>query len=190
MSAAPVPLVVFLHGPAGRPSDFDGVARRLPDRFPFISPDLWWGDAGTATVGELAGRLVEELRADPRDVVLVGSSTGARLALACACRLASRVRGVVLSGCPALSSDGRPEEVPGAPLPALLLWGTEDRTSPPAVGRRLRELLPGARLLFVLEAGHLPMVERPAVFAFHLSSFLNDLAPSVRPPRRLADEAA
>ncbi len=190
MSGAPTPLVVFLHGPAGRPEDFDEVTRRLSDRFPFIVPELRWGDPGTATVRELADRLEEELRGDPRDVVLVGSSAGASLALACARRQAGRVRGIVLSGCPEASRDGRPEEVPGAPVPALLLWGTEDRTSPPAVGRRLRELLPGARLLFVLEAGHLPMVERPAVFAFHLSSFLNDLAPFVRPPRRLADEAA
>ncbi len=43
---------------------------------------------------------------------------------------------------------------------------------------------------FILEAGHLPMVDRPSVFAFHLSSFLNDLAPESLPSRRLVDEAA
>lgn len=74
--------------------------------------------------------------------------------------------------------------------PALLLWGTEDRITPPDVARRFHDLLPVSRLLFVPEAGHAPMIERPSVFAFHLSSFLNDLSPELRPPRRLLEEAA
>ena len=34
------------------------------------------------------------------------------------------------------------------------------------------------------------MIERPSVFAFHLTSFLNDLSPELRPSRRLLEEAA
>lgn len=74
--------------------------------------------------------------------------------------------------------------------PALLLWGAEDRITPPEVARRFLDLLPASRLLFVPEAGHAPMIERPSVFAFHLTSFLNDLSPVVRPSRRLLEEAA
>lgn len=72
----------------------------------------------------------------------------------------------------------------------LLLWGSEDRITPPEVARRFHDLLPASRLLFVPEAGHAPMIERPSVFAFHLSSFLNDLSPELRPSRRLLEEAA
>lgn len=75
-------------------------------------------------------------------------------------------------------------------VPTLLLWGAEDRITPPDVARRFRDLIGGARLLFVPDAGHAPMIERPAVFAFHLTSFLNDLFPERRPARRLVEEAA
>lgn len=80
--------------------------------------------------------------------------------------------------------------LPQVRVPALLLWGAEDRITPPEIAYRFRDLLPSARLLFVPEAGHAPMIERPSVFAFHLSSFLNDLSPVVRPSRRLLEEAA
>lgn len=80
--------------------------------------------------------------------------------------------------------------LPGVRVPALLLWGAEDRITPPEIAYRFRDLLPSARLLFVPEAGHAPMIERPSVFAFHLSSFLNDLSPVLRPSRRLLEEAA
>jgi pimeloyl-ACP methyl ester carboxylesterase len=78
----------------------------------------------------------------------------------------------------------------GVHAPALLLWGAEDRITPPEVAHRFRGLLPASRLLFVPEAGHAPMIERPSVYAFHLSSFLNDLSPQLRPSRRLIEEAA
>ncbi|MDX9734561.1 MAG: alpha/beta fold hydrolase [Thermoanaerobaculia bacterium] len=80
--------------------------------------------------------------------------------------------------------------LPRVRVPALLLWGTEDRITPPEIAYRFRDLLPSARLLFVPEAGHAPMIERPSVFAFHLASFLNDLSPLLRPSRRLLEEAA
>ncbi|MBK9091042.1 MAG: alpha/beta fold hydrolase [Holophagales bacterium] len=121
-----------------------------------------------------------------RSLVLVASSHGGIVALELARRNRGRVGGVVLSGC----SDDPRDGFGRADAPVLLLWGTEDSITPPAVGRRLRTALPQARLLFILEAGHLPMVDRPSVFAFHLSSFLNDLAPESLPSRRLVDEAA
>ena len=108
------------------------------------------------------------------------------MALEIARRDRVRVRGLVLSGC----SDDPRDGFGKANAPVLLLWGTEDTVTPPAVGRRLRDALPEARLLFIQDAGHEPMVERPSVFAFHLASFLNDLVPERVPSRRLVDEAA
>ncbi|MFN7986812.1 MAG: alpha/beta fold hydrolase [Thermoanaerobaculia bacterium] len=180
------PLVVFLHGPLGRPSDFDGLLGRLPERFPALAPCLPHGRAGAESPRELADRLAEGLHDETRPVVLVASADAGCVALEFTRRHRRRARGLVLSGC----SDDPRDGFRSVDAPVLLLWGTEDAVTPPAVGRRLRAALPDARLLFILEAGHLPMVDRPSVFAFHLSSFLNDLAPESLPPRRLVDEAA
>lgn len=178
------PLVVFLQGPSGEPGDFDEVSARLPERFSTRAPRLAWGRGDSPR--ELACRLEDELRDEMRPVVLVGSSCGGHVALQFGRRNRARVDGLVLSGC---SDDPRDGFGP-VDAPVLLLWGTEDVVTPPAVARRLRDSLPAARLLFVLGAGHLPMLDRPSVFAFHVASFLNDLAPDRSSPRRLADEAA
>ena len=183
------PLVVFLHGPFGRPADFDGVADRIPNRFPVRAPLLPFGRTGAGSLVELTDRLEAELGGETSPLVLVGGSDGGRVALAFARRHAERVRGVLLSGCPVCPECER-DALGDVRTPVLLLWGTEDRVTPPDVGRRLLGLLPDARLLFIIEAGHAPMVDRPSVFAFHLSSFLNDLAPLSLPPRRLVEEAA
>ena len=184
MTESPEPLVLFLHGPEGRPSDVDAVVRRLPERFPTCAPDLPWEKAGSPR--DLVSGLEEALRAGERPVVIVAASQAAYVALELARRNRGRVRGVVLSGC----SDDPRDGFSRVDAPALLLWGTDDVVTPPALGRRVREALPGARLLFILEAGHFPMADRPSVYAFHLASFLNDLAPKSLPPRRLVDEAA
>ncbi len=80
--------------------------------------------------------------------------------------------------------------LPSIAAPTLLLWGTEDRITPPDVACRFRDLIPRSSLFFIPEAGHAPMIERPSAFAFHLSSFLNDLSPAGLPSRRLLEEAA
>lgn len=184
MTESPEPLVLYLLGPEGRPSDFDAVARRLPERFSTQAPELPWARAGSPR--DLVGGLEEALRAEARPVVLAAAAQAAYVALELARRNRSRVRGVVLSGC----SDDPRDGFARVDAPALLLWGTDDLVTPPALGRRVREALPGARLLFILEAGRFPMADRPSVYAFHLASFLNDLAPRRLPPRRLVDEAA
>lgn len=184
MTESPEPLVLFLHGPEGRPSGFDAVSRRLPERFPTRAPELPWERAGSPR--DLVAGLEEALRAEERPVVLVAASQAAYIATELARRRRSRVRGVVLSGC----SDDPKDGLGKTDVPVLLLWGTDDGVTPPDVGRRIRGLLPDARLLFILGAGHEPAIDRPSVFAFHLASFLNDLAPERLPPRRLVDEAA
>ena len=184
MSEVLPPRVLFLHGLSGHPSRFEGVAGRLPARFPSVAPQVAWEEGHS--LKELAGRLAAELRADRRTAVLVASGNAAYLALEVARRARPCVRGLVLSGC----SDDPRDGFGKADVPVLLLFGTDDAITPPAVARRLRDALPDVRLLFVLEAGHEPFIDRPGVYAFHLASFLNDLAPERIPPRRLVDEAA
>lgn len=60
-------------------------------------------------------------------------------------------------------------------VPTLLIWGTEDRLTPPDVALRFKERIPNARLELIPACGHAPMIERPAVFNRLLIDFLATL---------------
>jgi 3-oxoadipate enol-lactonase len=60
-------------------------------------------------------------------------------------------------------------------LPALVIAGTEDGSTPPDLVRDLADLIPGARYELIRGAGHLPCVEKPEVFGPLLASFLSDI---------------
>jgi pimeloyl-ACP methyl ester carboxylesterase len=47
-------------------------------------------------------------------------------------------------------------------LPALVVWGTEDRLIRVEAGRRAARRLPGSEFVTIPRCGHLPMEERPA----------------------------
>jgi pimeloyl-ACP methyl ester carboxylesterase len=65
-------------------------------------------------------------------------------------------------------------------VPALLLWGRQDRVVPLAVGRRLAATLPRAELVVLERCGHLPAEERPAESLAAVTAFLEEID---RPPR-------
>ena len=58
-------------------------------------------------------------------------------------------------------------------VPTLLLWGVEDRWIPVDRGYRLADIIPGARLSVVPEAGHLVIEERPEALLEEIWSFLS-----------------
>lgn len=58
-------------------------------------------------------------------------------------------------------------------LPVLLLWGLQDKITPPEVALKFHDLLPNATVKFVDQCGHLPMVERPDDYVRHVLSFLD-----------------
>jgi pimeloyl-ACP methyl ester carboxylesterase len=60
----------------------------------------------------------------------------------------------------------------GLAMPALVLFGTRDGVIPPAMGRIYKELIPDAHLVFVYDAGHALMVERPEAFTEVVTDFL------------------
>jgi pimeloyl-ACP methyl ester carboxylesterase len=60
-------------------------------------------------------------------------------------------------------------------VPTQVLWGREDRLIPLGVGRDLADRIPGARLVVLDGAGHLPMFDRPKVFVETLGSFLEEV---------------
>jgi pimeloyl-ACP methyl ester carboxylesterase len=52
-----------------------------------------------------------------------------------------------------------------ARVPALILWGAEDRLAPPAHAHAYAASLPDARLVVLPGAGHCPWLETPDRFA-------------------------
>ncbi len=60
-------------------------------------------------------------------------------------------------------------------LPALVIAGTNDGTTPPDLVRETAELIPGHRFHLMRGVGHLPMVEKPAEYAALLRGFLTGI---------------
>jgi 3-oxoadipate enol-lactonase len=58
------------------------------------------------------------------------------------------------------------------PARTLVLTGTEDLATPPALGRQLAEALPNAKFDTIEGAGHLACLERPELLAERINRFL------------------
>ena len=57
-------------------------------------------------------------------------------------------------------------------VPTLVLCGSEDRVTPPALSVALAALVPGARLALIEGAGHLANAEQPAAFNAAVDEFI------------------
>nr|WP_121273903.1 alpha/beta hydrolase [Pedobacter schmidteae] len=58
-------------------------------------------------------------------------------------------------------------------IPVSLIWGMQDKVTPPEVAEEFHELLPNSELNWVDKCGHAPMMERPQIFNEFLEKFLN-----------------
>ena len=70
---------------------------------------------------------------------------------------------------------GRPDNsasLPAITCPVLVMAGADDTVTPPQVGRDLADRLPRGRFVEIEGAGHLAVIERPAVVAAHLNAFM------------------
>ena len=61
----------------------------------------------------------------------------------------------------------------GLTVPTLVLFGTEDQVISPAMGRVYKDLIPGAHLVFVYDAGHTISTDRPEAFTEVVDDFLD-----------------
>ncbi len=52
--------------------------------------------------------------------------------------------------------------LPGVTVPTLVVWGAADRMIPAEHGQAYADVIPGAELHIIAEAGHLPQLEAPA----------------------------
>jgi pimeloyl-ACP methyl ester carboxylesterase/putative sterol carrier protein len=60
-------------------------------------------------------------------------------------------------------------------VPALVIWGEDDRLVPVRLAYKLKEALPGAELLVLAKVGHVPQFEAPEQTAGTLLRFLAEL---------------
>jgi len=60
-------------------------------------------------------------------------------------------------------------------IPVGLIWGKDDRVTPPEVAVEFNELLPNSDLVWIDKCGHAPMMEQPEAFNKALWGFLNKL---------------
>jgi len=56
--------------------------------------------------------------------------------------------------------------------PTLIVWGADDRITPPHVAEEFHRLIPGSRLTIIPQCGHAPPIERPQQFAAAVDTFL------------------
>ena len=71
----------------------------------------------------------------------------------------------------------------GIDIPVRILWGTADEWISPAVGERLRRVIPGATLSMVDGAGHLVHHDAPAALADEVRAWLERNTGGMRGPR-------
>ncbi|MDY0906219.1 alpha/beta hydrolase [Pedobacter sp. CFBP9032] len=58
-------------------------------------------------------------------------------------------------------------------IPVSLIWGKNDKVTPPEVAQEFHELLPNSELNWVDQCGHAPMMEQPEIFNNYLEKFLD-----------------
>ncbi len=59
-------------------------------------------------------------------------------------------------------------------VPTLVVWGADDRITPPAVAERFLSRIPDAQLVFLRRCGHAPMIEQPQAFTAVLRAWLEE----------------
>ncbi len=58
-------------------------------------------------------------------------------------------------------------------IPVSLIWGKDDKVTPPDVAEEFHQLLPNSELNWVDKCGHAPMMEHPQEFNEYLKRFLD-----------------
>jgi len=56
------------------------------------------------------------------------------------------------------------KELPKMNTPTAIIWGAEDRVTPPNVAEEFNQLLPDSNLYWIKKCGHAPMMEHPDQF--------------------------
>ncbi len=65
-------------------------------------------------------------------------------------------------------------DLPNMKIPACLIWGKNDKVTPPEVAEQFNELLPDSQLFWIDKCGHAPMMEHPQEFNHILFDWLKE----------------
>jgi len=71
-----------------------------------------------------------------------------------------------------LTTFDRREQLPGIAVPALLVAGSDDKTAPASIMKRMAEKIPGAEYVLLEGCGHLGPMDQPEEFNAALAAFL------------------
>ena len=117
---------------------------------------------------ELGMRGLAEARVDS----LLGPQAGAELRREVVETMAGIDPAAYVLGTEAVWLADQRERVGAIRCPTLVLCGTEDRITPPALSEALKDAIPSAALVEIAGAGHLSNAEQPAIFNRVLERFL------------------
>jgi pimeloyl-ACP methyl ester carboxylesterase len=67
------------------------------------------------------------------------------------------------------------KDIKNITLPVCLIWGKDDKITPPEVAEEFHHLLPNSELHYIDKCGHAPMMEKPEEFNAILDSFLTKI---------------
>jgi pimeloyl-ACP methyl ester carboxylesterase len=56
------------------------------------------------------------------------------------------------------------KDLPKMKVPTCIIWGRNDKVTPPEVGNEFHRLLPNSTLYWIDKCGHAAMMERPDEF--------------------------
>ncbi|HIP27296.1 MAG TPA: alpha/beta hydrolase, partial [Flavobacteriaceae bacterium] len=65
------------------------------------------------------------------------------------------------------------KDLPHMKMPVCLVWGKNDKVTPPKVADEFNSLLPNSELFWIDKCGHTPMMEHPNVFNEILDKWLS-----------------
>jgi len=72
------------------------------------------------------------------------------------------------------------KSLPEIKIPVSLIWGKEDRITPPDVAIEFHKLIPNSELNWIDHCGHVPMMEQPEKFNEVLARFLEVSEPNLK----------
>lgn len=82
------------------------------------------------------------------------------------------------------------ERLPAIGVPTCIIWGADDRITPPEAAHRFHALIQGSELFLLSRCGHAPMLEQPAVFNALVAAWLLRTRPHRLQPACMGGRAA
>jgi pimeloyl-ACP methyl ester carboxylesterase len=129
------------------------------------------GDRDTRDIADIFGapttEVMQRVFHDPTRAPQPLSMTEAEVAVLAGDRIAH----AVYTWEPYMHNPKLPQRLHRITVPTLLLWGASDGVVSVAYGEAYQQMIPGATLAVIPEAGHVPHIEQPAMVLQHILAF-------------------